>query len=72
MLDDIILQSVGVLENVVLPNFQNPVFPTNPENPNFPSPANPEFNNNLELFMGVGQALSQTFDPTALQFPSLS
>lgn len=71
MLDDIILQSVGILDDITLPNFQNPEFPTNPDNPKFPPPANSEFNNNLELFMGVGQ-ISQNFDPTVMQYPSIS
>ncbi|KAL5495275.1 hypothetical protein ACEPAI_738 [Sanghuangporus weigelae] len=31
MLDDIIFQNVGILEDVILPNFQNPSFPTSPE-----------------------------------------
>lgn len=49
MLDDIVYQSVGILEDVLLPNFQNPSFPTNPEL------STQATHDSLDFLMGVGQ-----------------
>ncbi|KAI5124712.1 hypothetical protein M0805_004318 [Coniferiporia weirii] len=54
MLDDIILQSVGILDSVILPNFQNPSFPTSTEFLSLPMTGHDDFQNSLELLMGVG------------------
>lgn len=65
MLDDIILSSVGYLDEISYLDIQNPAFPINPIHPNFPVPA--EFNNNLELYMGIG-SVDPNFDPNAIHY----
>ncbi|KAL5535512.1 hypothetical protein ACEPAF_3606 [Sanghuangporus sanghuang] len=51
MLDDIIFQTVGILEDVILPNFQNASFPTSPE-----ISMQTTAQDSLDFLMGVGAA----------------
>lgn len=52
MLDDIIYQSIGILEELPLPIFQNPTFPTNMDL------SLPGTDNSLELLFGNGSVPS--------------
>ena len=55
MLDDIVLQSVGILDSIVLPNFQKA--PTPPKVAEFPSFTMENIygtENSLELLLGLG------------------
>ncbi|KAH8120305.1 hypothetical protein DFH11DRAFT_1559424 [Phellopilus nigrolimitatus] len=54
MLDDIILQSVGLLDELVLPNFQHPSFPTSSDFSIIPTAAEDGSQNKLELLLGIG------------------
>ncbi|EJD03967.1 uncharacterized protein FOMMEDRAFT_19284 [Fomitiporia mediterranea MF3/22] len=52
MLDDIILQTAGILDDVMLPNFQNPAFPMSPGYSTISVPNGGA--NGLDFLMGIG------------------
>lgn len=52
MLDDIILQMVGILDDVILPNFHNPSFPTGSEPSSLEALDGGQ--DSLEFLMGIG------------------